>query len=280
MIKLVVSDMDGTLLNKEGKISPANEKAIQAARALGVPFVLCTGRIYSAVKPYADYLNLKAPIIGCNGAIIKSPESGEILYINEMKPEVVKRVVDIFRKHDHYFHFYDQDTVYAEKRGPLFDYIEKMSQKLGGTGIKTKIVEDVKTLIGNPVKVLKMGFNMIDDEVSPKIVEEVKAIEGLTVVQSAPTLMDIMNDDVSKGKAISALADIFNISTDEIMAMGDNDNDVEMIKTAGIGVAMGNARDAVKAVADDIAVHHEEDGVAWALNKYVLLKDENREGVS
>lgn len=275
MIKLVVSDMDGTLLNKEGTISPGNEKAIQSARALGVPFVLCSGRIYSAVKPYADYLNLKAPIIGCNGAIIKSPESGEILYINEMNPQVVKKVVDIFRKYDHYFHFYDEDTVYAEKRGPLFDYIEKMSQKLGGTGIKTRIVEDVKSLIGNPVQVLKMGFNMIDDEISPKIIEEVKAIEGLRVVQSAPTLMDIMNEDVSKGKAIHALADIFNITTDQIMAMGDNDNDLEMIRTAGVGVAMGNARDAVKAVADDIALHHEEDGVAWALNKYVLSKEKD-----
>lgn len=280
MIKLVVSDMDGTLLNKDGKISPANEKAIQSIRAMGVPFVLCTGRIYSAVKPYAEYLKLKAPVIGCNGAIIKSPESGEILYINEMKPEVVNKVVDIFRKYDHYFHFYDEDTVYAEKRGPLFDYIEKMSQKLGGTGIKTEIVDDVKTLIGSSVQVLKMGFNMIDEDVSPKIVEEVRTIKGLTVVQSAPTLMDIMNEDVSKGKAIEALASIFNISTDEIMAMGDNDNDVEMIRTAGVGVAMGNARDAVKAVADDIAVHHEEDGVAWALEKYVLSNRENKEGVS
>jgi len=280
VIKLVVSDMDGTLLNKEGRISPQNEKAIQSAREMGVPFVLCSGRIYSAVKPYAEYLKLKAPIIGCNGAIIKSPETGEVLYINEMNPEVVCEVVDIFRKYDHYFHFYDEDTVYAEKRGPLFDYIEKMSKKLGGSGIKTEIVEDVKTIVGKSVQVLKMGFNMIDDEVTPKIIEEVKNIKGLTVVQSAPSLMDIMNEDVSKGKALEALANIFNISTDEIMAMGDNDNDEDMIRTAGVGVAMGNARDAVKAVADDVAVHHEEDGVAWALEKYVLSKRDEYEGVS
>lgn len=272
MIKLVVSDMDGTLLNKEGKISSGNEKAIQAARDKGVPFVLCTGRIYSAVQPYAEYLKLEAPVIGCNGAIIKSPQSGEVLYINEMKPDVVGKVVDIFRKYDHYFHFYDEDTVYAEKRGPLFEYIEMMAEKLGGSSIKTRLVHDVKELIGNPVKVLKMGFNIVDEEISPKIIEEVRLIDGLTVVQSAPSLMDIMNADVSKGKAIEALAMIYNISTDEIMAMGDNDNDIEMIQTAGIGIAMGNARDTVKDAADDIAVHHEEDGVAWALEKYILSK--------
>lgn len=280
MIKLVVSDMDGTLLNKEGKISPENEKAIQRARDMGVPFVLCTGRIYSAVRPYAEYLNLKAPVIGCNGAIIKSPASGETLYINEMKSDIVKQVVDIFRKYDHYFHFYDEETVYAEKRGPLFDYIESMAEKFGDKGIKTKLVDDVKAIIGNPVQVLKMGFNVIDEDISSKIVEEVKKIKGLTVVQSAPSLMDIMNEDVSKGNAIKALAKIFDITTDEIMAMGDNDNDMEMIQTAGIGVAMGNAREAVKAVADDIAVHHEEDGVAWALEKYVLSRKDDYEVVS
>ncbi|GKT27566.1 HAD-superfamily hydrolase, subfamily IIB like protein [Aduncisulcus paluster] len=84
--------------------------------------------------------------------------------------------------------------------------------------------------------------------------------------------MDVMNENVSKGNAIKALAEIYKITTQEIMAMGDNNNDIEMIQVAGIGVAMGNAGEAVKAVADDVAVHHEEDGVAWALEKYVLSK--------
>jgi len=280
MIKLVVSDMDGTLLNREGLISEANETAIQKARDMGIPFVLCTGRIYSAARPYAEHLGLKAPVIGCNGAIIKSPETGEVLYINEMDSTLVGKVVDVFRKYDHSFHFYDEDTVYAEKRGPLFEYIESMTIKLGGEGIKTELVSDVKEIIGNPVKVLKMGFNLIDDELAPKIINEVRAIKGLTVVQSAPSLMDIMNETVSKGKAIEALAKIFDISTDEIMAMGDNDNDIEMLQTAGIGVAMENAKDDVKAAADDIAVHHEEDGVAWALEKYVLSQNTEDEAVS
>ncbi len=274
MIKLVVSDMDGTLLGKDSKISPVNEKAILEIQKMGVPFVLCTGRIYSAVEPYADYLGLTGPVIGCNGAIIKNHGTGEVLFSNAMKPDVVNRVVDIFRKYDHYFHFYDEDTVYAEKRGPLFEYIEMMAQKMGDTRIKTKLVEDVKVLIGNSVDVLKMGFNLVDEEVSPRIVEEVREIKGLTVVQSAPSLMDVMNEGVSKGEAIKALAELFKLSTDEIMAMGDNDNDIEMLKTAGVGVAMGNAGDHVKAIADDVAVHHEEDGVAWALEKYVLSKKE------
>jgi len=280
VIKLVVSDMDGTLLNSEGKISPENERAIQEARRMGVPFVLCTGRIYSAVKPYAEYLKLDAPVIGCNGAIIKKPSTGEVLYINAMKPEIVNRVVDVFRKYDHYFHFYDEDTVYAEKNGPLFEYIVTMAEKFGDKGIKTKLVADVKELVGHSVDVLKMGFNIVDEVVSPIIAEEIKAIEGLTVVQSAPGLIDIMNDNVSKGSALKTLADLYGISTDEIMAMGDNDNDIEMIQIAGVGVAMENARDSVKAVADDIAVHHEEDGVAWALEKYVLSKRAEYENVS
>lgn len=279
MIKLVVSDMDGTLLNSDGRISPENEKAIQEARQMGVPFVLCTGRIYSAVKPYADYLKLDAPVIGCNGAIIKNPSTGQVLHMSAMKAEVVNQVVDVFRKYNHYFHFYDEDTVYAEKNGPLFEYIVSMSEKFGDRGIKTKLVPDVKSLIGHSVNVLKMGFNLIDEEISPKIAEEIKTIKGLTVVQSAPGLIDIMNDNVSKGSALKTLAELYGISTDEIMAMGDNDNDIEMIETAGIGVAMDNARDSVKAVADDIAVHHEEDGVAWALEKYVLSKRSDYENV-
>lgn len=273
MIKLIVSDMDGTLLGGDGKISPMNRQAIETARAMGVPFVLCTGRIYSAAYPYAKDLALTSPIIGCNGAIIKSPATGEVLYTNEMKPEVVQRVVDVFRKYDHYFHFYDEDTVYAEKRGPLFDYIEMMSIKISDGAIKTRLVEDVMMLVNHSVKVLKMGFNMVDEEISPKIVSELKSIQGLTIVQSAPSLMDIMNEGVSKGKALYALADIFNITTEEILAMGDNENDIEMLKTAGIGVAMGNAKDDVKAIADDVAIHHEEDAVAWALEKYVISQD-------
>lgn len=271
MIKLVVSDMDGTLLGKDSKISPANEEAIVRIQELGVPFVLCTGRIYSAVAPYADYLKLTGPVIGCNGAIIKNHGTGETLFLNAMQEEVVCQVIDIFRKYDHYFHFYDEDTVYAEKSGPLFDYIVSMSEKLGDKRIKTKMVEDTKVVVRTMTKVLKMGFNLID-ETSEQIADEIRKVAGLTVVQSAPKLLDVMNENVSKGEALKALAAIYNISTEEILAMGDNDNDIEMLQVAGVGVAMGNAGDKVKAIADDVAVHHEEDGVAWTLEKYVLSR--------
>ncbi len=107
--------------------------------------------------------------MGVTALLLKNPSTGQVLHMSAMKAEVVNQVVDVFRKYDHYFHFYDEDTVYAEKNGPLFEYIVSMSEKFGDRGIKTKLVPDVKSLIGHSVNVLKMGFNLIDEEISLRL---------------------------------------------------------------------------------------------------------------
>lgn len=266
----MVCDLDGTLLTKDGKISDANRKAIEGVREKGVPFVIGTGRIFSAAVPYALDLGLKAPLIACNGALIKSLETGENIYIQPMEINSVKVVIDILRKYKQPFHFYDEDTIYAEVDSPLFRFAQKMAKEHNLEGLKTQMVDDVKSIVGNPVQVLKMGFHATGDEVEKEVIEAICQIPRLDIVQSASQLKDVMRIDVSKGDAVIHLAKIMGIDRSEILALGDNHNDIEMLKVAGVGVAMDNACDTVKAISDDVATHHEEDGVAWALEKYIL----------
>lgn len=265
MFKLIVSDMDGTLLNESKKVSEATKEAIKKLEDHGAKFTLATGRIYPAAKLYSDDLGITTPMICCNGAVIIDPVSDEILYESTISPEIGSAVIDICDKYGVYYHFYDKDTIYSNRMERVIEYFNEFSKTLPERyKIKTKIVDDVKALFSQ-TSIYKIGTYYDNSPLALQMRQELEAIPGATGFKSLDTMYDVLAKNTNKGTALEKLCDMLGLQLSEAVAFGDNENDLEMLQTAGHGIAMGNAEDFVKDVADHIADTNEEDGVRLAL---------------
>ncbi len=273
MIKLVVSDIDGTLISHDSpEISEANKKALQAVIDRGIPVVLASGRIHTTAVPYAYKLGLDTPVISCNGAMIRHSRTDEIIYSMYMDSVKAQQAVDILRDNKHEIHFYDDNVIYVEEEGYVYQFAMDFLKADGANndGIQLKKVDDIKKELSSSMNILKMGYYARGVEVEDLSEAEIEKIDGLSIVRSNQVLKDVMRDDVHKGEAVRYLANSMGIDMSEVFAIGDNNNDAQMLSMVGTGIAMGNASDEIKKLANDVAPSCYEDGLAWAINKYVL----------
>lgn len=265
MFKLIVSDMDGTLLNDSKQVSEATKQAIAKLERHGAKFTLATGRIYPAAKLYSDDLGITSPMICCNGAVIIDPINDQILYERTISPEIGSAVIDICEKYGVYYHVYDKDTIYSNRMERVIEYFNEFSKALPEKyKIKTQIVDDVRALFAK-TSIYKIGTFYDNTDLALQMRKELEAIPGVTGFKSLETMYDVLAEDTNKGTALKYLCEILGVDISEAVAFGDNENDLEMLQAAGHGIAMGNAEDFVKDVADHIADTNEEDGVRLAL---------------
>lgn len=265
MIRLFVTDIDGTLLPAGSGIVPAkNVEAVQAMTRAGVKVVIATGRMYKAALPIAKQLGEQIPIIAYNGALIKS-SPGEILHAQYMDEAIALKLINFFEERDWHLQSYSGEVLYVPKRNDCVELYEK-SQKVeavevGWDGLREH-AKDVP-------KLLSISLN--PDEVTARI-DEVKNFFGgqVEVTRSAQYFAECMAVGVSKANAIKIFADKLGIDNAEILAIGDSDNDLQMITSVGCGVAMGNAVEAVKAACPRITDTCDNDGFAKAVYNYVL----------
>lgn len=265
MIKLFVTDIDGTLLPAGSGIVPSkNVEAVQAMTRAGVKVVIATGRMYKAALPIAKQLGEQIPIIAYNGALIKS-SAGEVLHAQYMDEAIALKLINFFEERDWYLQSYSGEVLYVPKRNECVELYEK-SQKVeavevGWDGLREH-AKDVP-------KLLSISLN--PDEVTARI-DAIKKFFGgqVEVTRSAPYFAECMAVGVSKAQAIKVLADKLGIDNAEILAIGDSDNDLAMITSVGCGVAMGNAVEAVKAACPRITDTCDNDGFAKAVYDYVL----------
>ncbi|MDF2571562.1 MAG: yidA 2 [Sporomusa sp.] len=262
-IKLVALDLDDTLLDSKLAVSPRACEAIRLAKAQGVIVTIATGRMYCSALPYARQLGLDVPLITYNGALIKTSMSGEILLHQPVEKEPAKQALELCRERDWYIQTYVNDQLYVKE----FDqYAEFYSRLSGAPAIA--LGDAFFTSDEQPTKMLTMS--------TPEGISEMyntfKAVFGnkLNIAISKPTFMEITDPSANKGRALAFLADKLRISQEEIMAVGDGGNDLDMVKYAGWGVAMGNASAAVKAAARLQTQSNDADGVAEAIERYVL----------
>lgn len=261
MIKLLALDIDGTLLKKDYSLSDKVKAAVQKVSKLGVKVVLVTGRMYSATTFIADELGLETPILTYSGALACSKD--EVFYEKSIPDALARKVFEELKNFDTQVNLYMGDELYSEAETPvLIEYCEK--RKLDYI---IKSFDEIPNINAN--KILAIGKN--PDETT-KILEYLqrKFAGELFVVRSLPTFCEIINKDASKGDAILFLAKKWGIAPDEIMAVGDQDNDIELLKVAGIKVAMGNGTEGLKAIADYIAPSVEEDGLVDVIEKFIL----------
>lgn len=267
MIRLIALDMDGTLLNSRMEISETNKKAITLAVEKGARVVLCSGRPIQGLVKYLERLDLyndEEFLIGYNGAILVSAVSKKVLFNQSLTGRDAK---EIARAADALganciVHYLDRAVT------PRENYYSTLEATVNGIPLD---IVDIETIgDGDMVpKVLFLDYEHILDGYIDRIPEQIR--ERFTLVRTAPFFLEVLQKGLSKYSAISHLAEVLGIDNDEIIAIGDSENDYEMVKYVGNGVAMGNAYDSVKQVASFITRTEEEDGVAYALNRFMDL---------
>ncbi|WP_303691616.1 Cof-type HAD-IIB family hydrolase [Megamonas hypermegale] len=265
-IKLFATDLDGTLLNGKKQITEITKKAFREMAQAGVIPTIATGRMYDASRRYAEQLELDVPIITYNGALIKSV-SGKVFYEGFLEPELVSEIYEYCHQHDYYFQSYQDDKLYFEV------YNEKSVGYENSIGVKGICIgKDIEKLTAGIPKILIITA---DNEESDAVVELFnRDFAGRAhAAKSQATYVEIMAPNVNKASGLKRLAEKLGFSLQEVMAIGDANNDVPMLREAGFSAVMGSAKDDVKQYGDVIVADCDHDGVAEAIYKYVLNKE-------
>ncbi|PRR83789.1 Cof-type HAD-IIB family hydrolase [Clostridium vincentii] len=270
MYKLIAIDMDGTLLRDDKTISTLNKITLRRAIDLGVKVVLTSGRPIQGLKKYLDELGLVGEdeyVIGVNGAVICKTDDYEIINSDgTLTGKDVKYIYNKVKDLGTYVHAFTskEDLVNMESR-----FSEEEEKRID---LKVRVV-DFPNEVQDDDEILKVVLEeekLVLDKITPQIPKDL--FEKYTVIRSLDFMMEFMNKDCNKATGLEKLAQYLKIDKSEIIAIGDADNDIEMLEYAGLAVAMGNAKDEIKQLADYVTKSNEEDGVAYAIDKFILTQ--------
>jgi Cof subfamily protein (haloacid dehalogenase superfamily) len=274
--RLLMLDIDGTLLNEQGEITPRTRRAVQAAVAAGVLVTLATARRYASAALFAADLALNAPLATYDGALIREYPSGEIWHIDPLPASLGQAAVDAIARHG--LQPVVQQMLPDGERmlsGPasadtpwVATYFSVFSGQLERRPHAELCAGDI-----DPLRVVAFGpeerLEPIAAELRPLPCELYLNPQGS--YNSAE--LSIMSPTVSKGNALSVLSSRLQLSISETMAIGDSFNDLSMLSQAGMGIAMGQAPPEVRAAARALTLSNSTDGVAIAIERYLLNSD-------
>ncbi len=274
-IRILALDLDGTLLGPTYKIGPKDFEAVQQVKGLGIIVVLLTGRRFRIALPYALALGLDSPIVVHNGALIKATTTEQVIFCEPLALIESQEVIRMGRKND-------LDPVVT--LGPegfskvVIDTVDKNNKQL--TKYLWLSAEDVLR-VDDLIEYLKVDPVQVTFSGKPRKVEKLISslnstlTGGIKILQTRYlerdfAILDVVNPRVSKGTALVYLASHYGIQRKEILAIGDNLNDLDMLTTAGTGVVMGNADEKLKAMGFPITLTNEQGGVAEAIKRYIF----------
>ena len=272
LYKLLVVDIDGTLIGKNGTISAEDRDALARACDLGIRVSLSTGRVVLASLRTINQLLLDSYHIFFDGALVSNPKNGEEIYVQPISKVVMKQAVEFVHLHEINIEFYSTTHYFAERETWATDIRRQFF------GIEPTIV-DFNNLWGQE-RIIKGTMTVASPEERAKADRFCHQFKGTleklnfswTATPAYPDVdfINVVAPGVSKGKALEALARHLGISMNEIMAIGDGANDIPLLSSVGLAIAMDNAPDDVKAVADYITLDVDRNGVAAAIDKFLL----------
>jgi Cof subfamily protein (haloacid dehalogenase superfamily) len=261
--RLIALDLDGTLLDEGLSISPRVSRALERVVASGARLTLASGRGYPSMRRWVDDLGITTPVICYQGAVVTDTATHRGVYQRTIRHDLVGDVVAFARARALSLTLYVGDEIYVENKRHSDAFYEKWF------GLPFHVVEDLnRALPGEPVKFLIVGDEEELDALHPAVTSVLA--DRLQIVRSHRYFLEGLAGGASKGQALAWLAGELGIPRGDTMAIGDSGNDRAMIAWAGLGVAMGNASDEAKAVADWIAPGIDEDGVAEAIERFCL----------
>lgn len=262
-IKLIATDIDGTLLNSHHELTPRTEKAIRRAMEKGIHVVLATGKTRGSAVKLIDLFGLTTPGVYVQGLAIYAGD-GTISFQQTLEDDVVRQVVEYADTHDLQLLLYSESRIISQHPGRLADQVKRYHEP------EVEVIGSFQPHLGT-LKPNKIYFSD-DPEKMTALRNALGSVIGstATMVQPSPNMLEILPMGASKGAGLKRLLDMLDIQPENVLALGDGENDLEMIKLAGIGIAMGNAMSHLKEVADFVTATNDEDGVALAIEKFVL----------
>lgn len=289
MYKFIAIDIDGTLLNSNGELSKRNIETIKRTVNKGVKIVLTSGRVTDSVKMIASQLDVDRYMICDNGASIYDTLEDKLIYSSTIDKETALRILNTCVNNNIYYMIFtskeiivkdlrhmalafykqrhncnDEATGVAQIRYGGLEYVKKINDSI----VRIVVCDQDRPIFNSIVNRMK-EYDSVElisaPHVSNKIIKE-----GDRDILISYSYAELLPKDANKWTAIKKLTTMFNIKDNEIIAIGDNFNDIEMIKNAGLGVAMNNGSPVAKEVARVVAPSNDQDGVAMVLQQYVL----------
>ena len=262
-IRLLALDLDGTILKGERGITPRVRASIAAAQAHGVQVTIATGRMFQSARRFAHSLDVQVPIICYQGALIRHPVQGQTIVSTVLPIEPAFAVHAFAKSADLQLNAYVDDDLYMEAVTPEGQFYADTS------GVDIHLTDDLRIEIERGTTKLAI---VTDEDRVPPILEALEARVGdrLEVTRSHPRFAETTRPGVDKGTGLRALARAIGVPIEQTMAIGDNLNDLPLVTAAGIGVAMGDGAARVRDAAEWVTGTYEEDGVATAIERFVL----------
>jgi len=261
-IKMVATDIDGTIVKWDTGFSKNVIDCVKKLSASGVKVVLVTGRMHCAATHIADELGLDTPIVSYQGGLIKNHE-GKTLYEENLDSDCAKQIIKWAKADDIHINLYIDDKLYVEKDN------ECVKKYTDGKFVSYTVCRFETLEIKNVNKILAIDYGN-PDRVTGWVNELRKRFPQLYIVKSTPYFCEIGSADAKKSHGVEFLAKYWGLNKDEILAIGDQDNDIELLKSGGVAVAMGNATPELKECANYITDTVENDGFVKAVEKFCL----------
>jgi Cof subfamily protein (haloacid dehalogenase superfamily) len=267
--RLIVLDVDGTLVDRERRISTDTLRALAAAQARGIRVTLATGRMYASARPYADRIHADAPLILYNGARIQDPAGGTIRYSVHLPRTQAARGLRLAQQFDVHANLYLGERIYIDR---VNEVSRESARKDGVEQVPVgDLVQFLEEQPEDPVKILLIGPGERLEALAAAYRAGAPGGSDLPhLVRSEAAYLEIQPRGVTKGAGLTRLCGLLGIPASAAVAFGDNLNDLEMIQAAGLGVAMGNAHADLKRAARIVAPNYDQDGVAAVLWTHVL----------
>lgn len=273
-IKLIASDIDGTLMNSYNELTDVTFKAIKSAMSLGIDFIPCTGRSLTAIDPNIMKIPDIKYAITSNGAAIFNLETNKQIYSDSINLSTALDVLKIASAYDICPIVFFDSQAYVSKEcydsplnygllRPMIDYFKNTRHP----------VDNINNLLIARNKSIDKIFLMMGDQEIRKTLQTIfNKIPNIHVTSSAVNNIEILNKTATKGNALKFLCNELIITKDDIMAFGDSPNDDDMLKFAKYSFAMGNATESIKRLSQYTTLSNDEDGVAVAINKFILKR--------
>ncbi|QGU96100.1 Cof-type HAD-IIB family hydrolase [Clostridium bovifaecis] len=297
MYKLIAIDIDGTLLKNDKTISSETFTSIQNARNKGVKIVLATGRPIQGLEKYSKQLGLTTNQdygVSCSGALIHRLGTREVLFRSTLTYEDFQLLYNFSKRLGITLNALTDSLILTPSLNlttQIESFLSNIPMKIVDfdTLPKTTIINRIVYIneneafinhLHNVIKKINLSYTPVsekngNDNLSLSKDKLSKKIhENFTVLKPSSNTLEILSKDVNKGSSISFLAEILGIKQEEVIAIGDSGNDIDMIKYAGLGIAMGNAFPEIKEASDYITYTNEEDGVAHVIDKFILGEGE------
>lgn len=290
MYKLMAIDLDGTLLNSFGEVSEETRKALKKVKEQGTEVVLASGRPISSTESLAVDLGVDNYLISGNGAAVYDIQNQKIIYDRFLSKEQVLNIAKMCEENSFFYNVYTEDEVIASSLNyNVLFYHKENVKKIEEKRTHINVVQNIAEYIEQSGKEKFLKITVCDESqfIFNSIMKRLKSIPGIDVLEVAYMsrkkikdgtddvdiqyyYTEITNENVNKWSAIEFLLDKLDIQKDEVIAIGDNINDKEMIEEAGLGVVMGNSNPKMKEIADKIVADNNSEGVLEAIKNYVL----------